>query len=415
MINNSDVILNQCLSLSQVVATSFNILYNSFMHELSFDDAFNHVKSCSYYDTPSLIPRLNSNELFLLHINIRSLQKSFDDLVNLISQIAVLPDIICITETRLKSNPFINISIPGYDFVKANTSSFAGGVGMYVSSKLNSQVIAENTLNANCEDIWVCVKNIKTSKKILVASIYRHSSSDTALFVESLNNKIADLDILNYNAYVLGDFNINISKNKRSFDAQNYLDMLASNSMCPIITQPTRVANTSSTIIDHIITNCTSHSVLPGIIKSDFTVHYPVFGSINHPIKIKSFNKYFYRFMKNFNSETFVSDLSYNLDHFDFSTPFSDIRELSAAFHKFIEIIKSTINAHAPLKIASRKQRKLLSKPWLTKGIQISIRNKKKLHQSFYVGGNAKQKLYYKKYANKLTKVKKISKKLQFF
>ena len=119
--------------------------------------------------------------------------------------------------------------------------------------------------------------------------------------------------------------------------------------------------------------------------------------------------------MKNFNSETFVSDLSNNLDHFDFSAPFSDIRELSAAFDKFIEILKSTINAHAPLKIASRKQRKLLSKPWLTKGIQISIRNKKKLHQSFYVGGNAEQKLYYKKYANKLTKVKKLLKKLHFF
>ena len=99
--------------------------------------------------------------------------------------------------------------------------------------------------------------------------------------------------------------------------------------------------------------------------------------------------------MKNFNSETFVSDLSNNLDHFDFSAPFSDIRELSAAFDKFIEIIKSTINAHASLKIASSKQHKLLSKPWLTKGIQISIRNKK-LHQSFYVGGNAEQKLYTK-------------------
>ena len=152
---------------------------------------------------------------------------------------------------------------------------------MYVSSKLNFEVIAENTLNANCEDIWICIKNIKTSKKILIASIYRHPSSDTALFVESLNNKIADLDILNYNAYLLGDFNINISMNRRSSDAQNYLDMLASNSLCPIITQPTRVADTSSTIIDHIITNCTSHSILPGIIKSDLTDHYPVFCSIN--------------------------------------------------------------------------------------------------------------------------------------
>ena len=74
------------------------------MHDLSFDDAFNHAKSSSYYDTPSLIPRLNSNDFFLLHINIRSLQKYFDDLVNFTSQFTVLPDIICITETRLKNN-----------------------------------------------------------------------------------------------------------------------------------------------------------------------------------------------------------------------------------------------------------------------------------------------------------------------
>ena len=85
--------------------------------------------------------------------------------MNLILQFTVLPDIICITETRLKNNPLINISIPGYDFAKANTSSFAGGVGMCVSSKLNFKVIAENTLDANCEDIWVCVENIKTPKK----------------------------------------------------------------------------------------------------------------------------------------------------------------------------------------------------------------------------------------------------------
>ena len=192
------------------------------------------------------------------------------------------------------------MSIPGYGFEKANTSSFAGGVGMYVSSKLNFEVISKNTLDANCEDIWVCVRNTKTFQKILVASIYRHPSSDAALFVESLNNKIADLDILNYNAYLLGDFNINISMNRRSSVAQNYLDMLASNLMCPVITQPTRVADISSTIIDHIITNCTSHSIIPGIIKSDLTDHYPVFCSINHPIKIKPSNKYFYRFMKNF-------------------------------------------------------------------------------------------------------------------
>ena len=148
------------------------------------------IKSCentSKLCVNTLLYNSDHHRLFLL-INIRSLQKNFDDLVNLISQFTVLPDIVCITETRLKNNPLINISIPGYDFVKAST--FAGGVGMYVSSKLNFKVIAENTLDANCEDIWACVKNIKTFKKILVASNYRHPSSDTALFVQSLNDKI---------------------------------------------------------------------------------------------------------------------------------------------------------------------------------------------------------------------------------
>ena len=43
MINSSNVTLNQFLSLSQVIGTSSNILYNNFMHDLSFDNAFNHV------------------------------------------------------------------------------------------------------------------------------------------------------------------------------------------------------------------------------------------------------------------------------------------------------------------------------------------------------------------------------------
>ena len=163
--------------------------------------------------------RSTSNELFSLHINIRSLQKKFDDLCNFVSKFTVLPELYCNTETRPKNNPLINISIPGYDFVKANTSSFAGGVGMHVSSKLTFEVIAKNTLDDDCKDIWACVKNIKTSKKILVASIYRHPFSDIALFVQSLNNKIADLDISNHNAYLLGDFNFNISMNRLSFVA----------------------------------------------------------------------------------------------------------------------------------------------------------------------------------------------------
>ena len=83
---------------------------------------------------------------------------------------------------------------------------------MYVSSKLNFEVICENALDASREDIWVCVKNIETSKNIVVASIYRHSTSETTSFVQALHNRIAILGISNYNAYLLEDIKLNISR-----------------------------------------------------------------------------------------------------------------------------------------------------------------------------------------------------------
>ena len=47
-------------------------------------------------------------------------------------------------------------------------------------------------------------------------------------------------------------------------------------------------------------------------------------------------------------------------------------------FRDFIEIVKSKIDKHAPLKKLTRKQRKLKCKPWITRGILTSIKRKQK-------------------------------------
>ena len=53
-----------------------------------------------------------------------------------------------------------------------------------------------------------------------------------------------------------------------------------------------------------------------------------------------------------------------------------------------------------------------MSKPWITKGIFVSIRKKQKLYATHYLKGNEIRKKFYKTYANKLTKPKTLSKKL---
>ena len=73
--------------------------------------------------------------------------------------------------------------------------------------------------------------------------------------------------------------NINLSMNNRTSVSTKDIDHLISTGSIPIITLPTRVTDTSSTIIDQIITNDTSHIIKPRVIRSDSKLsdHYCIF------------------------------------------------------------------------------------------------------------------------------------------
>ena len=58
-----------------------------------------------------------------------------------------------------------------------------------------------------------------------------------------------------------------------------------------------------------------------------------------------------------------------------------------------------------------RGQLKLYCKPWLTKGIINSTKNKREMFKPHYILGTKHAKSYSKKYINALTKIKTISKK----
>ena len=62
----------------------------------------------------------------------------------------------------------------------------------------------------------------------------------------------------------------------------------------------------------------------------------------------------------------------------------------------------------------SRKQLKLKLKPWITKGLLVLIKHKQQLYKTHFVDGNSKQKKLYKKYANKLNRIKFAAKQLYY-
>ena len=82
-----------------------------------------------------------------------------------------------------------------------------------------------------------------------------------------------------------------------------------------------------------------------------------------------------------------------------------------ATFDAFVYEVHSVIENHAPLKRLCRKEQKLKRKLWITKDIYAMIRRKNLIHKSHYILGNETMKQEYKKYSNKLTKIKSTAQK----
>ena len=74
--------------------------------------------------------------------------------------------------------------------------------------------------------------------------------------------------------------------------------------------------------------------------------------------------------------------------------------------------IPKIINKHAPLKQAFCRQKRLTSKPWISRGILISIRKNASMFKSHFLLGNSVEKSYFCKYSNKLAKIMSLAKKL---
>ena len=109
-------------------------------------------------------------------MNVRSPNdNNFADFKTLLSRFSVYPEIICVTEIRLKKNPVTNLR---FGRISCDQCQFAicswwcGNVLVYIIID-DVKVIGKRILQSQCsfEDIWVCTENKKTLKKAVITSI----------------------------------------------------------------------------------------------------------------------------------------------------------------------------------------------------------------------------------------------------
>ena len=79
-----------------------------------------------------------------------------------------------------------------------------------------------------------------------------------------------------------------------------------------------------------------------------------------------------------FSEAEFLDCLENSLDNSDLGRNFLDS---NTEFSKFLNIFLNCLDTHAPIRKLSRRNTKFYLKPWLTKSIQISIKEKNRLYQ----------------------------------
>ena len=93
---------------------------------------------CNVEEISSFRPNSIHEPFFIMHINIRSLQKNFTKLQELLSDISPSPDLIALSETWHDSSSFFRPCLSNYDFVSSSHScNKAGGVAMFLKKQFS--------------------------------------------------------------------------------------------------------------------------------------------------------------------------------------------------------------------------------------------------------------------------------------
>ena len=209
---------------------------------------------------------------------------------------------------------------------------------------------------------------------------------------------------------ISGDFNLNLIKYTQNRGVNQFLENILSNNFIPHITLPTRVTEKSATLIDNIFTNNYEHNCVSGNITTYISGHLPQFLSIedlkqtpNKEIPTIRFRDY-----KNFNDDAFKAELS----ELDWSLV-TENSEVNLGFETFLRLVNRILDKHVPTKIIEKKENKITSKPWVTRGIKTSMKIRDKFYKQMIKAKSKQQKLSkhnpYKKYSNKITELLRIS------
>ena len=352
---------------------------NDLLDNLDLDDDF---PTTEYY-TPDEFSQLNieKSNLFI-HLNISSLSYFIDELKQLLSQMKHRPNVIAISETRIRKNKEISskIDIPGYKYEFTETESEKGGTLLYISEELKYKNRKDlNMYQAKTlESSFIEIEN-KNKKNIIVGCIYKHPTMEITEFISDFMEPcLKKLSFEKKELVLLGDYNINLLNCDSDKNSGDFLELMLSFSFLPRIIKPTRITSRSKTLIDNIFINEHYSNIVAGNITTDISDHLTQFVAIPGDWHAEMQGQETYRRnYKKLNSGKFKEDFN-KINWINLLTG----KGVDDAYDTFLEETEKLIDKHIPLeKVSKRKLKKQIRNPWINNDLMKKIKYKDKIHK----------------------------------
>ena len=332
-------------------------------------------ESIQYYDSEKFNTEIGgtvgANDFSVVHINIRSISANIDSFLAYLSLLKCSFDIVCFSETWLNECGHLDDYFPNYrSFHSTRTNRRGGGVAIYSHKKLQCTAMESLTLNEeHLESIFIKIKT--NHRNLVVGCCYRPPNSQYEIFESCIEEKMSSVCSQTTDLYVCGDFNVDLLRSEEEARASSFYSSMAALSLIPTISKPTRITDTSCTLIDNIFTTNLSNFI-SGIFTIEIADHLPIFiiarNYFTYEPKLQI--KITYRVT----NEQNMDKLYRGLIHDNLNDVFVE-GDINLSLERLDAKIMHVFNTHCPI-VTKYISPKDTLKPWINRVIKLDIKKR---------------------------------------
>ena len=289
---------------------------------------------------------------------------------------------------KMAFKSWVGITLKVYRYssvAQGRSSSASGGLITYVDNSFKHEIISNINKYTLWEGLILQIKGGGLPKGLIIGNIYRPPrmlKDEIKQFINEFSLLIVSLEKYRLNINLAGDYNLNLLKINNDELCNELFDLITSHSLLPKITLPTRLSQTSGTLIDNIL--CKAHiSIKPttaGILLNKLSDHQPcfiilgiTFCGCNNPKFIRKYVQ-LESVIDNINSDIRSSGLDDKIDTSMTADP-------NISYSIIHDVIEKNKNTHMTSKLVKYNKYKHKKSKWITRGLLRSIRFRDNLYK----------------------------------